>query len=162
MKKTTLQCNHWVLGSFRDHANAMWAARYVGVVRKLHQQEKEEEEEVFILTVYWLNSLTWSWMLRSENAALRSSGLLLFFYEVIRNFFPVKIDKIIKCCSSSFVDKKFWMKIKHREKSIINLFIFWVHKYMIVTVFFLYAMACFKINNNRKMRLMLLLVVLNL
>ena len=86
----------------------MWAARYVGVVRKLHQQEKEEEEEeVFILTVYWLNSLTWSWMLRSENAALRSSGLLLFFYEVIRNFFPVKIDKIIKCCSSSFVDKKF-------------------------------------------------------
>ena len=40
----------------RDHANVMWAAGYVGVVRKLHQQEKEEEEEVFILTVYWPNS----------------------------------------------------------------------------------------------------------
>ena len=49
-QKTTMLCNHWVLGSLRDHANAMWAARYVGVVRKLHQQEKEEEEEVFLHT----------------------------------------------------------------------------------------------------------------
>ena len=79
-----------MLGSLRDHANAMWAARYVGVVRKLHQQEKEEEEEVFLHTVYWPQSLTWSWMLRSESAALRSSGLLLFIKNLLGAFFLLK------------------------------------------------------------------------